>query len=271
MKTRTTQFRGSSGKTRIEIAFGLPLKQLKPKSDKQSLNAFTFETDLIVHDSLANSNVRTHGTQQFKPKPRVNYSLKNFVNDEKHDILPGDYKLSFQIIEVSNNKGDFITEPIRVRDFSGTDLMISDVKFSQKIDFLGIDEKTGLEKLYVMPYPFSMVKKSSPLFIYFEVYNLFLEPGSDSKYIVSFKATKQDKEGNFITQPFRALGKIFSRGKPKTIETINERAGDKQTALEYLELDLSGLETGGTQLIVTVEDKLSHQKAESSVEFELNK
>lgn len=269
--TRTTQFRGDSGKTRIEVAFGLPLKQLKPKSDKQSSNTYTFETDLIVHDSLVNINVRTHGTQQFKPKPKVNYSRINFTNDEKHDILPGDYKLSFQIIEKSNIKGDFITEPIRVRDFSVTDLMISDVKFSEKIDFLGIDAKTGLERLYIMPYPFSMVKQSSPLYIYFEVYNLFLEPGSGSKYAISLKAAKQDKEGNFITQPFRALGKIFFRGTPKTIETINERMGDKQTALEYLELDVSGLETGRTRLIVTVEDKLSHKKAENSVEFELKK
>lgn len=267
--TWTTQFRGDNGKTKVEVAFGFPLNQLQPKSGKDSSSNYTFETDLIVHDSLAHRNLRTHGMQEFEAKPNANYSRVNFVNDEKHDIQPGDYKLTFQVIELSNNKGGFKTEPIRVRNFSGTALMISDVKFSQKIDFLGMDEKTGLEQLYVMPYPFPYVKQNTPLYIYFEVYNLFLEPGSGSKYTISFKAAKQDKEGNFITQPFRALGRIFSRGKPKIIETVNQRSGSNRTSLEYLELDLSGLETGQTRMIVTAEDELANKKVESSVEFEL--
>ena len=80
---------------------------------------------------------------------------------------------------------------------------------------------------------------------------------------------RRRKTGDYITLPIQALGRIFSRGKPQIIESAYERENSGRTALEYIELDLSGLEAGHSRLTVTVEDLIANDMVSNSFEFDL--
>ena len=105
----------------------------------------------------------------------MNVNRLNYINAEKYDIPSGDYKLAFQSVgnsraksslprvEKSLLKGDYIVETIRIKDYTGPDLMISDLIFSREINILDIDEKTNLENLFVKPYPFANIDQKKQL------------------------------------------------------------------------------------------------------------
>lgn len=268
---RTAQFRGDSGRTRLEFAYGIPIKQLEQDLKKDTTTHFSFLTDFVLMDSLSRRNLHIMGEQKFERKPMIDYADLFYLNAEKHQVSPSPYKMSFQIVEVTCKKADFCIEPVRVRTFHGDTLMISDLKFSQEIRFAGFDSTTGTEKFSMLPYPFSYVHQKKPIFLYFEIYNLFSEPGKGSNYRISLSAAHERKKGEYLTLPIKSLGRIFTRGKPQFIETTYERDNRSKDSNEYIELDLSGLERGNTRLTVTVIDLVGLKKIGNNIEFELKK
>lgn len=267
---RTPQFRGDSGRTKLEIAYGVPLKQLKkqPKVDDSTI-AFIFQTDFVLIDSIGQRNLHSRGQQQYDCPIQQDYSHIKYVNEEKKTVAPGSYTMCFQILELSKKRGDFKVAPLSVRNYQGTHLMMSDLKFSNVIEYIGMDSKTGLEQLSVMPYPFSEVSRNQPIYVYFEIYNLTLTPDQKSKYEISLKMEREAKKGEFVSALLQSFGKIFTKGKPQQIETIYQRQGNNQTAIESLELDLSELNAGHSRLTVTVKDLNIGNQVGNNIEFDL--
>ncbi|MCL5019229.1 MAG: GWxTD domain-containing protein, partial [Patescibacteria group bacterium] len=268
---RTAQFRGDSGKTLLEFAYGVPIKQLEQDTKNDTLSFFTFQTDFVLMDTLSRRNLHIMGEQKFVRKPGIDYADIYYLNAEKNQIFPSPYKMSFQILEANGKKADYCTEPIRVRDYRSDTLMISDLKFSQDIHSMGFDSTTGTEKLSMLPYPFSFVHRNKSIFLYFEVYNLSIEPGTGSKYRISLKAAHERQKGDYLTLPIRSIGRIFIKGKPQIIESMYERDNRSIDSNEYIELDLSGFEQGNTRLTVTVIDLVKLKKVENSIDFNLKK
>lgn len=266
---KTFQFRGDSGKTRVEWAYSVPLKQLQSPSKNDSAMTYLFQSDFILIDSLFKRNLHTQSKRKFVCPRDLDYSKLLFLSEEKYNVFSGKYNMTLQIIENVNKIGDYSTEPLNVRNFSGDSLMISDLKFSQQVSSFGVDSTTGRENLYIMPYPFSSVKKMKPIYLYFEIYNLFLEPEQKSKYNISLSVARRIKKEEYVTLPLQVLGKIFTGGKTQSIETTYNRESNSRSVVEYILLDISGLQNGNSRLTVMVEDLLANKKQQNSIEFEL--
>lgn len=266
---RPAQFRGDSGRTRVDVAYGLNLDQFKPLAHTDSAFTFSFKNTLVFFDT-SNMRVLHRQFQQDKAYPlKYDYSKISFSGESVCELLPGDYEMAFQMLETSNKKGQFNQEKIKIKDFLGKDLMISDLKLSPKIDFFGIDEKTGREKLKVMPYPFNQVLQNQQIYVYFEVYNLMLAPDNKSKYEISLKMERETAKGEYATAVIKSFGKIFTKGKAREIETTYMGQGDNQTAIEYILLDVSKLESGRSRLTVTVKDLNVSKEILNSIVFNL--
>ncbi|MCL5019692.1 MAG: GWxTD domain-containing protein [Patescibacteria group bacterium] len=268
---RPVQFRGDSGKTRIEVLYGLKLDQLKPLAKNDSLFSFTFRNDVVFFDSSRQRVLHRQSrlTQNYRLK--TDLTKITFTGETMGEIFPGKYEMGFQLLEASNKKGDFSKENVLVRDFLGKNLMISDLKLSPKIQLLGIDEKTGNEKLWVMPYPYAKASRRNLIFVYFEIYNLTLTPDQKSQYEISLKIEKEGKKGEYAVELLRSFGNIFTGGKPRKIETAYQRQGNDQTALEYIALDFSALNPGHSRLTVSVTDLNAGKNVDNNIEFDMEK
>jgi hypothetical protein len=173
------------------------------------------------------------------------------------------------MVEVTNKRGKYEREELKVRDFLTHRLTLSDLKLTPRVSFLGMDAQSGEEVFNVMPYPFDYISLSHPAYVYFEIYNLGVSPGENTDYEVSLKIERRLEKGEYVLEAVRSLGRIFSGGSSQEIETSYQRQGNSQTSKEYIELDLTGIPTGHNRLTVTVHDLVMNSEAEESTEFEL--
>lgn len=268
---RTSQFRGDSGRTRIDLAYGITLEQYAPAKQPDSLFTLTFQTELVLLDSAFRRNTHIQNRQQCRLPAHFDYARGHFVHEWKHEVLPQEYQMTFQILELSQNAGNHITEALSVRDFTGNELLLSDLKLSPGIKVVGTDPRTGMERLDIVPYPFSYVSQGKSIFVYFEIYNLVLTPREETNYRIAFLMERRIKKEEYAAEAIRLIGRVFSGGKPQELETSYQREGNSRTAREWIELDISGLKAGRSRLTVTVEDLHSGTEAKSIVEFDLEK
>jgi hypothetical protein len=94
--------------------------------------------------------------------------------------------------------------PLLVRDFRGTDLMLSDLQFCVPVPGVANEATGDLEPKTVF-YPFNIVLKSIPLMVYFESYNLSAI-GLNNEYRIDYNITEAPSPKNLfsaLTKPFR--------------------------------------------------------------------
>ncbi len=266
---QTAQFRGKDNLTKLETYFGIPLSQLQVMPTEDNISAFSFLDDYVIFDS---TKVRL-AHQQFRQRREIeqneDFTDKTIVSQKDAYIPPGKYQLAFQIMETTNKKADFLTTDLEVRDFTGQDLMVSGIQFSQ-----GITEAKGTAEnvkngLLVQPYPFPYVERQKTIWAYFEIYNLMITPDGNTKYRVTLRVEQEDEPGNFIVKSIRNLGQIFKGDKFQTIESTYQREGTGATSIETIALDFSTLPVSNTRLTVEVRDMNSGMVASSSTEFQI--
>lgn len=263
------QFRGDSGRTTLKVAYGLEMKQLLPIKAADSTITFDFQNDLVFFDTLQYRVLHRQFANKRIYPDGYNYKDVSYIAEDLCKLFPGKYEMTFQMVEVANRAGKYDTRNLNVRNFFRNELMLSDIELTPKIRTLGFDEKTGQEKLWIMPYPYNQISHQAPAFIYFEIYNLSLNPEQESKYEISLQLERRTKADEYVTAMVRSFGRIFSGGKPQRIESVYSRQGNDQTGREYIEFDLSGQQTGSTRLTVSVKDLLTGAETKNSVEFEL--
>lgn len=172
---------------------------------------------------------------------------------------------------VFDKKASFVVQPLRVKNYAGTHLMMSDLKFCRDARFSEVDEETGLDRIRTTPYPYSYAHRRQPVFLYFEVYNLMIEPFRGNHYTVTLNLEREMKEGGFVSQIMKPFSRLFSGGESRTVEMVYEATRMSQMAIECLKLDLSNVKPGKLRLTVTVKDANIGKEVENSMEFELRK
>jgi GWxTD domain-containing protein len=249
----TAQFRGKEGRTRIDVDFFVPLKK-----------NFVIELDSLVTDTLQLEMSAMLRDRYFRPVARqdafrvtytqlsARYNYPFIVERLTFDVLPQKSELA---VQVKNRKSDdigFAKSAYPIVDFSGKDLMLSDLQFYTEItndeqkSILPVFEIQGIP---LLPYPEPTLRKSGPLLCYFEIYNL-RSSGITGAFEVSYKvATSTEGQGLF-----KKFSRLLSKSKESAISLSLSRPVDEDTAQELIAIDLSSLETGRYILEITVAD-----------------
>jgi len=253
---RLSQVRDDNNVTQIEYAFGIPMNQFSLSGIVDSTVHLEFETELLAHNQTTKDIIKYNNYECLCP-PGLDYSQVHYTNIEKLNLSPGNYTLNIRLFEKTKSMEYKISDSITVRDFTQNILSISDLKFSQRITKEGIDEETGKEKLSVMPYPFHSIKRSQPVYLYFEIYNLKNADDNSYNYKWSYSLTHVS-------------------GKNEKIKNINPLSGKEiikssncEDVQEYCELNFSQTDVGKYYLTVNVEDLSSFEEGEIKIEFEL--
>lgn len=262
LANRMAQFKGRGDSTRVEFYYGVFNNQLdfKPYFSK-GYRTFLFSS-VAVYDSLYNPVKKEDKRISLKVSSQQEASSNVSVNQEVILLPPGEYNFTFHL-ENKEKIGLYRTD-LKVRDFSGDSLKISDIQFAFDIKPARPGDRFVKNGLKITPFPFPNVKKKSPLFIYYEIYNLKLNPSGKSKYRVEYnvKTIREKRRGNVLTR-------IFTRGKKGSISTLFERQGQSTTSIEYTSFDLKKLPPGTCQLTVAIKDLNSGEEAWSVITFEL--
>jgi len=261
---KISSFKDISGKTRSEIYYGLNLRNVDFKFNQENqsyLSSIKFRTAFL--DSSLNRIITDSVTSVFRSQTEEKYELA--VNQLDELVRPGEYTIFIQMENPEGNKLGVYTDKICVDNYNTSELKISDLQYSFKIDRGYPKEKFTKNNLKIIPYPFFEVSKSKPLYLYYEIYNLNKNKSNHTDYELGYEIKLIESEESIFK-------KLFKDSQLKeSISSTKLETGNKSNIFQYTSFDLSNLRPGKYKLVVSVKDLISGKKDEKSDTFILLK
>lgn len=246
------QFRDERGATRVEIALLAPFKKnLVDKFSSEFRDTLSVRFDGLIRDREFDPLVKDSMKITIPVKLATLEDLPNAIGKLVMTAPPQESELTMQVKDARNGGLGFIREPFTIRDFSGGNLMISDIQFfvpvtnANQRKILPTVQKQAME---VAPYPYEHVRKSTPLVCYFEIYNL-KTAGITDEYKITYKLVQAKERDNL----FKKVFKLF--GKDQSISISYDQQVVDDVARELITIDLRKISTGPYRFEISVRDK----------------
>ncbi len=261
----TASFRASDDTTRLEIYFGVLLKD---QGDPPTL-----EASATVFDA--------RWTTLGEMVAPVHASANDTVGvAEMHIRLPpgGDFILALQATNVKTRASTAVklrcstfprTEtPLPVSVYEPDSLRLSDLEFASRVDLeAGAATKDGMR---VVPRPGRTYGPGEVVTLYYEIYGLSRDEFDQNRYRVDYTVEPVDG-GNLAAKIVGEIARAVTDGGRKVIEISYERTGAASVEYETVQIDVSGTEPGTYRLRVTVTDVLESVSYERDNTFVITK
>ncbi len=248
-----TQFRAPGGKTRVEIVMLAPLeKNLVTRFDSAANDAMALDFAWMLRDMNLDSLAAQHRRVDFFLRLAAIENLPNAVGYFSLVSPPQEAELTLQVHDLTTGNLGFSRRPFVIREFSNTDLQLSDIQF-----FVAIKNENqrhvlpvcNKQSLMLSPYPHAEIRRALPLYCYFEIYNL-PAAGITESYEISYEIISEASEPGFFKKFSRWLS-----GAPKSgVSLSREQAATDDSTQELLALDLGNLATGSYRFKISVRD-----------------
>ncbi|MFQ5631199.1 MAG: GWxTD domain-containing protein, partial [bacterium] len=171
----TAQFRGTDGMTRVEVDFFVPLKKYFANQE----NAFATDTlglemAAIFRDRLFRPIERKDNNRTTYIQLAARQNLPYAIERLSFALQPQQTELTVQVKNTNTDDIGFAKNAYPIVDFSGSELMLSDLQFYTEITaeeqklLLPVFDVQGIS---LLPYPEPDINKSRPVLCYFEIYN----------------------------------------------------------------------------------------------------
>jgi len=262
----TGQFLGENGKTRLELYLGIYL--MEEDFEKQGID---YKTEYNAHYALVNKSYDKEQElrrQYTSTVPDVSFPENTIAKYQENFLSEsGDRTVAIKIINLNSDRGGIFTIDLPLRNFSSSDLTLSDIQFSEDISPVEGKAPDIKNSLKIIPYPFNSIRIEQPVFIYYEIYNLVPDLSGRTYYKIEYKLRQRDKSVNLIDNIISDISTNKDRKDIRDRVIISE--GDKSKTIKYLQVDFSSLEKGRSQLIIQVTDLNSGQTAQTIKDFDI--
>lgn len=262
------QFRGANGHTRVEITFLAPLKKnFVDQLDPLAGDTIAVEFAWMLRDENLDSLAARRSENIFPAKWAALENLPNAVGHMSFLSPPQRVELALQVQSRRFQRLGYTKRALTIRDFSGSQLMLSDPRFfteirtEQQSHILPMVEK---QNLLLAPYPHLKVRKRVPLLCYFEIYNL-RAAGITESYEITYRIISS----NLHESLFKKISRLLTGGKETAVSISQTQPVMDDTAQELIALDLANLARGAHRLEVTVADA-RNANLKASVEKEID-
>ena len=244
MSFYTSSFKGDSSQTIFEIYNGFNIPSAARRDSKEAINVENgfkiLKNNLQIVDSLLSIN-------SFIDRGN------NFSFMQRSIVSPDTYIVSlYSSILETNFIGGYKFKAV-IPDYDVDTLAMSDIVIANNVERKGKDNLYKRDGLYIYPNPKLSFKRSDPMYIYFEIYNLNLDTRGNTEFIIEYNLTLMKAEESFLSSIFN----IFGKEAKKSITTSVDREGKQEQSNEYIAIDVSNLTKGFYKLNVRVEDKKS--------------
>jgi len=256
------QFRGSGGKTAIELYFGVPYNELH-FGERDNRTAAGIMQQLAVRDSLGNDAGGAARRTYFLHSGGGDEAGRFVVGNDIAEVSPGLHTVGFRVSPDSSARTGTYQLSVPVRNFSGKSLMVSDIMICGNDGILVVEQGKGRHELGIVPYPFVTIEKSRPLVLYYEIYNLTAGPGGTAAYTVTWSVRHADTgQESGASGILRKLGRLFTGGGASEISMTQERSGSAPDARESISLDIDKLPEGKAVISVRITDRQTGRSSE---------
>jgi len=257
-------FRADNGATLLDLSYSIPIWQFGEVSDGRGIR-----TRLEHRVTLRDSTMSPQFTHEFgfgpfdRPKRKwaesqvkvPAYSLPASV------VAPtGRFTLAVQVRDETTSRIGVYRKPVTVPDYSGEDLLISDLKLATLIAPSGVQGPFVRKGLNITPNPGRLYIRGNPVYVYYELYNLELSNAGRTSYETLYEITP-------LGMPALRNRSARPPGDMQTVMSSFEGEGNSAEEAEYTALDTADLDAGEYVLTVTLTDRYADQRVSKSVNF----
>jgi len=262
------QFRAPENDTRTEVYMGVSSSNLKFTFDDGRFKS-DVTCDVLVRDTTFEDLDRHEVVVTFESSTYDEVENKLLLIQDDVHLPSGEYALTLHMKNQQGQNQGLYSTTFKARDFRGDHLMLSDVQLASHVVETSAEGefiKSGYE---VTPYPYTVIRKGSPIYVYFEIYNLRLDPSGQTRFKVDYKIKLVERKRSFISRTVGAIGRIFTKGKEIGISTSYEQTGNASFLPQYIALDMNTMPDGMAEFVITIEDQVASGKAAANVQFQL--
>ena len=254
-------FRGEHGKTSWQLNYFIPNNELEYIFTPEYHTSIRSQIGIFDQDF---NRVAADSAMVFVSNRNVN---DTFISGFTFNLKPGKYYVILRVENPESKKLKLVRFPVQVAPFPENELAMSQLYLLSEIrksDKKNIFLRKGL---LLIPRPFSLQEKQSPIHVYFEVYNLQASKSGKRTFTVSYQLFPQKPR-------HKGLGKIFhffhKSSAPKPVFTeVQHYQANSATATVTWQKRLENLIPDRYRLHVQVTDDVSGQTVENDLLFTL--
>lgn len=260
-------FKGSPGRTRVEVHYQLNLQDLTfAWSDSQYVASYRAE-GVLLDENAREAGRDTYVERVTADAFRTTLAAQLVPGQLDFQVPPGTYRLGIRIVdEGSKAEGTYISA-LEVPRLDGRNLALSDVQMATSIVYAGDDWTSRFIKSdrLVVPNPIKAYTRGKQVVAYYEVYGLELDAKQvchyEIKYTIAPRSLGQH-EGWF--PPEGTFEKPF-------LSSSFEDEGGTTDLTQELRVDVQALASDTYDLVLTVRDLLAGTEATSRTAFSIVK
>ncbi len=257
-------FRADAVATELDLAYSIPTWQFGDVSDGRGERT---SLDHLV--TLRDSTMSPEVTHEFgfgpfeRPKHRmVESHVKVPVYTLPASVVApaGRFTLAVQVRDETTRRVGVYTKPVTLPDYSGEELLISDLKLATLIAPSGVQGPFVRKGLNITPNPGRIYIRGNPVYVYYELYNLSLDEAKKSAYEMLYEIRPLDGSG---PRGWSARGQRDMQTALMAFTGEGFSAEDR----EFTSLDTGGLPAGEYILTVTLTDLHAGSTVSKSINF----
>lgn len=261
-------FKGDGDGADVEVAYSLPAAQLGNVED--GLGERTWLSGRIA---LQDKDFNYVQAMPFKMGPlrrpgSAQDNLQLSTGAFRFNAQPGTYRSAVSLRDSLSQKYGIYTAPLQISDYSADRMLLSDVKLAASIvptDAAGLLVRNGL---FITPHPARLYSPATPVFIYYEIYNLERDAEGRTGFRTELEIAAREPSRNVVLRFLTALGRMVSqRSDDQTAYVTFEDSGTSSDDFKYTSIETADLDPGTYTMTLTVTDLHTGQKDVKTVDF----
>ncbi len=266
-------FRGSNGKTRVEVYYGIPPRSLS-ESETGDQHVFQLGCAVALYDAESGHTLQDSEELVLRTSKELYTGKGTFIpNQLAIDVSPGAYEMRVQVKDLVSGHSGIYKERLEVEDYSQDTLKLSGLELGFQVSTEG-----GLEKydkgggIWVIPMTTKTYRMNQHPFVYYEAYGLKPDTFGQSRFTLHYTIHSMPEKGGTFGRLWAGVGGLFRRGERNPEVSVSTEQIREETDLqEYFEMDLGNAKSGVNRLTVRVEDQNGNAAAEKEVLFRLER
>ncbi len=184
------------------------------------------------------------------------------------EASPGEkYQLQVQLEDELSGRVGAYKQELTVSNFDSAGVKISGIQLASSITETGTNDRLKKKDIYVSPMASRSYPLGSRVFAYFEIYNLKRDTFGQTRYKVQYRVQFNPRNTIGLAGVISSGIRTLLRQRKSQISVTYEQVGTDEEEREYVELDLKKAKPGVNVVEITVQDKVSGEKATREVVF----
>ncbi|MBT5872055.1 MAG: tetratricopeptide repeat protein [Candidatus Latescibacteria bacterium] len=267
-------FRGNDDQTEVEVAFSVPTDQMGIASDGSGMETW-FASRVALQDAgrnyVAGSQALAGPVARPMSRPgkdRVELRTAGF----SFTAPAGTYRSALAVKDSTTKRIGIFLRPFTVKDFSGANLHVSDIKLAAAISESADPGPFSRNGLRIIPHPVHIFAVAQPIYIYFELYNLTQNGSGQTEFDTGLTIAAKEEQRNFAWQLLTDIGRLVTRSSnDQAVDLAYEDGGLLTDDFRHTSIDTSDLPPGPYTLTLTVTDRQTGEADISETDFVIAK